>query len=368
MSPAFVSFAQNFEDVMLWRALKHVDRGFYIDVGAYSPVEHSVTQAFYERGWRGINIEPHPEYYRAFVVARPQDINLRVAVGDRTTDMTMYLVHETGLSTLDEGQGQEREREGRTVVAEPVHVETISSIWTAHVPADQPVHFLKVDVEGFEHQVLLGNDWSVRRPWIVVVEATLPMTTTPSFAAWEDLLTGTRYVFVYADGLNRFYVAEEHAELATAFQFPPNIFDEFVRASELEAADRAWRGEVALRTIYASRSWRWSRPIRIAGSRARRMQAVVGRVLGNDRRRLREPAVRTSLRLFQSLRRSATLRRAAAFAKSVPAVTRIGDRLERASRRRGWQPWYRKSDLSPRAQKIYEDLKNSAASRDVDHD
>ena len=27
----FISYAQNFEDVMLWRALKHVEKGFYID-------------------------------------------------------------------------------------------------------------------------------------------------------------------------------------------------------------------------------------------------------------------------------------------------------------------------------------------------
>ncbi len=58
----FISYAQNFEDVMLWRALKHVERGFYIDVGAFSPDLDSVTRAFSERGWRGINIEPNPHY------------------------------------------------------------------------------------------------------------------------------------------------------------------------------------------------------------------------------------------------------------------------------------------------------------------
>ncbi|HZF37393.1 MAG TPA: FkbM family methyltransferase, partial [Blastocatellia bacterium] len=45
---SFISYAQNFEDVMLWRALKHIDRGFYIDVGANDPDLDSVTKAFYE--------------------------------------------------------------------------------------------------------------------------------------------------------------------------------------------------------------------------------------------------------------------------------------------------------------------------------
>ena len=34
---SFLSYAQNAEDVMLWRALRHVERGFWIDVGAAEP-------------------------------------------------------------------------------------------------------------------------------------------------------------------------------------------------------------------------------------------------------------------------------------------------------------------------------------------
>ena len=33
----FVSYAQNGEDVVLWRALSHVENGFYVDVGAADP-------------------------------------------------------------------------------------------------------------------------------------------------------------------------------------------------------------------------------------------------------------------------------------------------------------------------------------------
>ena len=62
MSSGFVSYAQNFEDVMLWRAFSHIESGFYIDVGAQHPTIDSVSLAFYERGWTGIDIEPVPEY------------------------------------------------------------------------------------------------------------------------------------------------------------------------------------------------------------------------------------------------------------------------------------------------------------------
>lgn len=52
----FISYAQSFGNVMHWRAFKKVAFGFYIDVDACDPTEHSVTKAFYARGWRGINV------------------------------------------------------------------------------------------------------------------------------------------------------------------------------------------------------------------------------------------------------------------------------------------------------------------------
>jgi FkbM family methyltransferase len=88
----FISYAQNFEDVMLWRALSHhVHKGFFIDVGAWSPDLHSVTKAFSERGWSGINIEPNPHFHSQLVEKRSSEINLRVAVGDRTGNVPMSL-------------------------------------------------------------------------------------------------------------------------------------------------------------------------------------------------------------------------------------------------------------------------------------
>lgn len=58
-----ISYAQNFEDVMLWRALGHIEKGFYVDVGAGDPKLESVTKLFYDMGWNGINIEPYSKHF-----------------------------------------------------------------------------------------------------------------------------------------------------------------------------------------------------------------------------------------------------------------------------------------------------------------
>jgi methyltransferase FkbM-like protein len=90
----FISYAQNFEDVMLWRALKHVQAGFYIDVGAGHPDDYSVTRAFYDRGWRGINIEPTSRITR-LAGARPLDLNLHAAaVGQATDKLILFVVED----------------------------------------------------------------------------------------------------------------------------------------------------------------------------------------------------------------------------------------------------------------------------------
>jgi FkbM family methyltransferase len=237
---SFVSYAQNFEDVMLWRALKHIKQGFYIDVGAWSPDADSVTRAFYERGWNGINIEPNLELRKQLLQRRPRDINLTLAVSDTEGSVSMSFLANSGLSTLDTSIAQLHLNEGRPIERQAqVQVVTLNTVWQLHTPENQEVHFLKVDVEGLEDSVLRGKDWTSGRPWIVVVEATRPMSQEPSYASWEPVLLAARYRFVYADGLNRFYVANEHAELNGAFTYPPNVFDGFVSFLASSAEEQA---------------------------------------------------------------------------------------------------------------------------------
>jgi len=73
------------------------------------------------------------------------------------------------------------------------------------------VHWLKIDVEGLEKEVLQGWDPATLRPWLVVVESTLPNSARSNHAEWEGLLTGADYAHVYTDGLNRFYAVAERA-------------------------------------------------------------------------------------------------------------------------------------------------------------
>ena len=232
----FITYAQNYEDVLLWRALGHVKNGFYIDVGANDPVEHSVTKAFYDAGWSGISIEPLPAFHQAFIEQRPRDTNLAIAAGANNGELTLYDVPAVrGWASPEREVADLHESEGYQVAELTVPVRTLASVCEEHVKGD--IHFLKIDVEGFEGEVLRGMDFARWRPWLLVIEATLPNSRVTNHETWEHLVTSQRYRFVWFDGLNRWYVADEHAELADAFGTPPNVFDEFISYHLADAWD-----------------------------------------------------------------------------------------------------------------------------------
>ncbi len=233
---------------MLWRALKHVEKGFYIDVGANDPLIDSVTLAFYQRGWRGINIEPVPQYYERLCAERPADINLQLAVGETEGELTLFDVPDTGLSTVDVDIGSVYKASGKEIVQRTVRVLPLAQICEEHVR--EAIHFLKIDVEGFEKAVVRGMDFRQWRPWVVVIEATKPQSGITSHEAWEDIVLQAGYQFAYFDGLNHYYVAAEHAELMPAFQLPPNYFDHFrLRAGHAfsyptsDGEEKVWQAE-----------------------------------------------------------------------------------------------------------------------------
>lgn len=220
---------------MLWRALGHLSAGFWIDVGAADPYIDSVTHAFSRAGWRGINIEPRAAAIARFEAARPRDTNLHLAAGATAGRFTLYEVENGGLSTLDPEIAGHHRAAGLSVAEHDVEVIPLAEICRRHAPAE--VHFLKIDVEGAERAVLEGADFQACRPWIVLVEATRPMSPQENSGEWEDLILAAGYRFAWFDGLNRFYIADEQWDaLSPHFRVPPNVFDDFAIAGRLAAA------------------------------------------------------------------------------------------------------------------------------------
>jgi FkbM family methyltransferase len=234
----FVSHAQNLEDVMLWRCFGHLTNGFYIDVGAEDPISNSVTKSFYDRGWTGINIEPVTEAFAKLQAHRPKDVNIQVAISDSSGFIEFWHFPKTGLSTAVKQFADKNKSMGFEVNLISVETRQLKDLCEEYVTT--PIHFMKIDVEGFEKQVLKSANFQKFRPMVVVVESTEPNTRIENYNEWEYILLENDYTFCYADGLNRFYLSEESNHLKIHFDYPPNVFDNYINISHFRNYESEW--------------------------------------------------------------------------------------------------------------------------------
>lgn len=221
-----VSYAQNFEDVTLRRALKDIQSGFWIDIGAYDSTMHSVTKHFYESGWTGINVEPNPELAAGLVKERPRDINVQAAVGKSHGMTKLHVIGNTGLTTTVGAMANMHAASGHETTSE-VDVPRIplDSLFQLHARG-RTVDFLKVDAEGSESEIITSYDFISCRPRIILVEA------SPDFS-YHEHLQKAGYIFTWFDALNYWYVRKEDEWCCDLIARPPSVWDNFRRAGEL---------------------------------------------------------------------------------------------------------------------------------------
>ena len=213
-----VSWAQHWEDVRLWRVLHDRAPGFYADVGAMDDVEDSVTHAFYERGWSGIDVEPNPDCASRLRAGRDRDVIVEAAAGRSPGRATLHVVRTqegTGLSTVMDELAAQHAAAGRQIEDVEVDVVAVADLLRG-TAAEDPAryHFLKVDAEGAEADVLAGSGLDRYRPLVVVLEARTPDVGAPAFEPSEAILFEAGYVFAADDGLNRWYVRSEDRAVA----------------------------------------------------------------------------------------------------------------------------------------------------------
>lgn len=229
MADRFESWSQNGEDVVLWRALRDVEHGMYVEVGANHPTWLSMTKAFYDLGWRGITIEPMHALAELHRTERPADDLIEAAVTSRAPErVLLHQIEDTGLSTLEDDVSRRHAGEGWTVHDVDVATVRLDDVLAAHDCDHRELHFMTVDVEGAELDVLSTLDLRRFRPWVLVVEATAPLDATPTYQSWEPQVLEADYEFCLFDGLSRFYVAAEHADrLRDRLSYGACVFDNY---------------------------------------------------------------------------------------------------------------------------------------------
>jgi FkbM family methyltransferase len=223
--PELFSYSQRFEDLYLGCCFPDKHDGFYIDIGAGHPVYDNVSFASYLKGWHGIAVEPNPWLSQLAHGVRLRDRNIQALVGAEEGHAAFHLVSEFhGLSTMIADHARKAESEfGKASQTLTLPVTTLKALCDQHAP--KSFEFLKIDVEGAEDDVIRGGDWKNVRPKVIVIEALAPYSLAPAWDSWEPILISHGYRYARFDSLNRYYVAEEEADILRLLAAAPDTFE-----------------------------------------------------------------------------------------------------------------------------------------------
>ena len=166
------AYGQLGEDLIIDAILGRKDDGFYVDVGAHHPTYLSNTKRFYDRGWRGINVEPSATLFEMFMKERPHDTNLNIGISSEPGELPFFELEPSYLSTFSRefaAQAKTIDRTSRIVAERIVKTDSLANVLEANARG-RVVDFLSIDVEGYDVNVLKSNDFSRFRPRLIIVE------------------------------------------------------------------------------------------------------------------------------------------------------------------------------------------------------
>lgn len=156
------TYSQGQEDQVLDAVFRDQGAGTYIDVGANHPRNGNNTYRLYERGWRGLCLDPLSEFAESYASLRPEDTFLAVAAGREEGVLPLHLSDEGDVyASLQASNIHGSSRD--------VPVRRLRDLCEAHgIPKAFDV--LSLDTEGTEIEVLEGLDLDVYRPRLILAE------------------------------------------------------------------------------------------------------------------------------------------------------------------------------------------------------
>ena len=163
------TYAMEGEDLEVVKILKNIQNGFYVDAGGYHPLDRNNTYLLYKKNWRGINIDLSEFSIDLFNFARPEDININVAVENKDDKVTFFYQKKLSqLTTIKKNvanfrmQGQIMERE--------IKSNKLTTIINNTKYKNRKIDFLNIDLEGADFEALKSLDFNIYRPKLICVE------------------------------------------------------------------------------------------------------------------------------------------------------------------------------------------------------
>ena len=163
------SYSMDKEDLVIEEYFKNKNKGVYIDVGCYHPLQRNNTMLLYQKGWRGINIDISDFSIKLFKFLRPDDFNLNVAVSNKEGEIDMFFQKKLSqLSTIKENSAKKAFQ--GNILNQKILSRKLTSILDEGKYKDQKIDFLNVDAEGADFEVLQSLDFNKYSPELICIE------------------------------------------------------------------------------------------------------------------------------------------------------------------------------------------------------
>jgi FkbM family methyltransferase len=167
------SFSQSGEDLIVRFIfdLIGIKTPTYMDIGAHHPFYLNNTAILYETGSHGVNIEPNPQLYPAFLKSRKNDVNLNYGVGTKSGELMFNILNPPTLSTFSDEEADKmvKEHKFKVIKRVPVKIETIENIVKEHLGGRFP-DFLNIDAEGLDEIIIKSIEFNMGKPVVICLE------------------------------------------------------------------------------------------------------------------------------------------------------------------------------------------------------
>jgi len=210
-----ISFSQSGEDLIVKYIFDNlgISKPSYLDVGAHDPFYISNTALFYQNGSVGINIEPDPTLFEAFVKERKNDQNLNIGISNKEDVLDFYVISSPTLNTFSKEEADNYKNEGNYKIerVEKIKVKTLSNVLDEFCDGIFP-QFLSIDAEGVDELIIKEIDFEKNFPIVICIE-TISFSTSGNGSKNTNLIQFIEQngYLLYADtNINSIFVRESY--------------------------------------------------------------------------------------------------------------------------------------------------------------
>jgi FkbM family methyltransferase len=167
----FFNSSQFGEDKKILKLFKEKKNGTYLDLGCFHPIRQNNTYLLHKLGWKGINIDLNPLTIELFKVARPNDINICVAISKKKESKDLFFDNElSSLNTINRNHTLFLKKAFNQINLKKRKVKTNTLTNILKKYKIKEIDFMNIDIEGNELEVIKTINFNKLNIKVICIE------------------------------------------------------------------------------------------------------------------------------------------------------------------------------------------------------